>query len=186
MPPWRRQDATLPHPTFCPIAIAFLLQIATEPHAYPSPTLLHTRMYNRERLGIAAKVITPPHCSAMPHVPFAIAVVIPCLLATALPLPLQKPQTKPGPDQPHQEPGEVYLAGLPGRLVRTLVQLVGYEMCSALTPLQMGEAYVTSTFVLVTVASSMLAWWKHWCTVPHRRIFHACVVDASVSMSLPS
>ena len=116
---------TIQHPTFCPIAIAFLLQIATEPHAYPSPTLLHTRMYNRDRLGIAAKVITPPHCIAMPHVPFVIAVVIPCLLAPALPLPLQKPQTKPGPDQPHQEPGEVYLAGLPGRLVRTLVQLVG-------------------------------------------------------------
>ena len=125
LPPWRRQDATLQHPTFCPIAIAFLLQIATEPHAYPSPTLLHTRMYNRERHGIAAKVIAPPHCIAMPHVPFVIAVVIPCLLAPALPLPLQKPQTKPGPDQPHQEPGEVYLAGLPGRLVRTLVQLVG-------------------------------------------------------------
>jgi len=43
-------------------------------------------------------------------------------------------KTKPGPDQPHQEPGEVHLAGLPGRLVRTLVQLVGYEMCSAMIP----------------------------------------------------
>jgi hypothetical protein len=41
-------------------------------------------------------------------------------------------------------------------------------------------------FVLVTIASSMLAWWKHWCTVPHHRISHACAVDASVSMSLPS
>ena len=78
-----------------------------------------------EFIGIAAKVITPPHCIAMPHVPFAIAVVIPCLFATALPLPLQKTHTKPGPDQPHQEPGEVHLAGLPGRLVRTLVQLAG-------------------------------------------------------------
>ena len=128
LPPWRRQDATLQHPTFCPIAIAFLLQIATEPHAYPSPTLLHTRMYNRERHGIAAKVITPPHCIAMPHVPFVIAVVIPCLLAPALPLPLQKPQTKPGPDQPHQEPGEVYRT-VPGRLARQASTNIGSTSC---------------------------------------------------------
>ena len=121
LPPWRRQDATIQHPTFCPIAIAFLLQIATEPHAYPSPTLLHTRMYNRERHGIAAKVITPPHCIAMPHVPFVIAVVIPCLLAPALPLPLQKT-----PNQARTRPAASRARrGVPGRLARQTSTNIG-------------------------------------------------------------
>jgi hypothetical protein len=80
----------------------------------------------------------------------------PCLFAIALPLPLQKTQTKPGPDQPHQEPGEVHLAGLPGRLVRTFGSTcVGMKCCSATIPSRLrGLGNWFATFFLPFIISS--------------------------------